>query len=154
MPNWLYNGQDLSLFVEEWRKFFTKSSDTIQMQAASTYIKTDDLHRIVHYMENEKPYLQFNFILHDISSALNIPHVRITHCFNQQLNISFPTYRNKLRVAHAIRLFKNGMHLTTSIEGIAAKSGFKSKSIFYAAFKAEHGMNPAAWIQKNIGRLE
>jgi AraC-like DNA-binding protein len=40
--------------------------------------------------------------------------------------------------------------LTISIEGIAERSGFKSKSIFYAAFKEEHGMTPTEWMKKNL----
>jgi AraC-like DNA-binding protein len=40
--------------------------------------------------------------------------------------------------------------LTTSIEGVAERSGFKSKSIFYAAFKEEFGVTPTDWMKKNL----
>jgi AraC-like DNA-binding protein len=53
-------------------------------------------------------------------------------------------------VAHAISLLRAGTHLTTSIEGIAERSGFKSKSIFYAAFKEEYGTTPTEWIKKHL----
>jgi AraC-like DNA-binding protein len=53
-------------------------------------------------------------------------------------------------VAHAISLLREGTHLITSIEGIAERSGFKSKSIFYAAFKEEYGVTPTDWIKKNL----
>jgi AraC-like DNA-binding protein len=59
-------------------------------------------------------------------------------------------YRNKLRVAHAISLLRDGAHLKTSIEGIAEMSGFKSKSIFYTAFKEEYGTTPSEWIKKHL----
>jgi AraC-like DNA-binding protein len=36
-----------------------------------------------------------------------------------------------------------------SIEGIATVCGFKNKSRFYAAFKAEYKMTPTEWIEKN-----
>ena len=101
-------------------------------------------------MEKEKPYLQVNFSLHDISQVLNIPHIRISNALNQQLKTSFPAYRNKLRLAHAISLLHDGAHLTQSIEGIATRSGFKSRSIFYLAFKEEYGMTPTEWIKKNL----
>jgi AraC-like DNA-binding protein len=112
--------------------------------------KSEDLERIVAYIETEKPYVKVSFSLHDLSQALNIPHVRVTTCFNKELNTSFPTYRNKLRVAHAVSLLREGAHLTTSIEGIAERSGFKSKSIFYAAFKKEYGVTPTDWMKKNL----
>ena len=112
--------------------------------------KSEDLERIVAYLETKKPYVKVSFTLHDISQALNIPLVRVTTCFNKELNTSFPTYRNKLRVAHAISLLREGAHLTTSIEGIAERSGFKSKSIFYAAFKEEYGTTPSEWMKTNL----
>lgn len=87
---------------------------------------------------------------HVLSIALNIPQKRITECFNKKLEVSFPLYRNTLRIQHATRLLRQGAHLTTSIEGIAERSGFKSKSAFYLAFKAVHGMSPIEWIQKNV----
>ncbi len=34
--------------------------------------------------------------------------------------------------------------------GIRARSGFKSLSIFYAAFKEEYNMTPTAWMKKNL----
>jgi AraC-like DNA-binding protein len=55
-----------------------------------------------------------------------------------------------LRLAHAISLLREGAHLNTSIEGIAERSGFKSKSIFYAAFKEEYGTTPTEWIKKHL----
>ena len=61
-----------------------------------------------------------------------------------------PLYRNTLRIQHATQLLRDGAHLTTSIEGIATLSGFKSKSAFYLAFKAVHEMSPIEWIQKNV----
>jgi AraC-like DNA-binding protein len=53
---------------------------------------------------------------------------------------SFRSYLNTLLIQHATDLLHEGTHLTTSIEGIAERSGFKSKSIFYAAFKEEYDM--------------
>jgi AraC-like DNA-binding protein len=104
----------------------------------------------VAYIETEKPYVKVSFSLHDLSQALNIPRIRVTNCFNKDLNTSFPVYRNKLRVADAISLLRAGTHLTISIEGIAERSGFKSKSIFYAAFKEEYNMTPTEWMKKNL----
>jgi AraC-like DNA-binding protein len=33
---------------------------------------------------------------------------------------------------------------------IQTRSGFKSKSIFYAAFKEEYGTTPTDWIKKHL----
>jgi AraC-like DNA-binding protein len=150
MPSWLYNDRgNLSLIRKcvIWYKKLTYKTSGFQ---ETSFEKSDDLERIVNYIEKEKPYVNTAFSLHDISRSLNIPHIRVTTCFSKQLKVSFPTYRNKLRVEHATELFRSGAHLNTSIEGIAAMSGFKSKSIFYTAFKAVYGVNPMEWIKENL----
>jgi len=151
IPSWLYSDQANSNHLEKIRAFLQKLLQrTSQKAVISKSEKSKDLERIVAYLETKKPYVQLNFSLHDLSQALNIPHSRVTTCFNKELNTSFPSYRNKLRVAHAISLLREGSHLSTSIEGIAERSGFKSKSIFYAAFKEEYGMTPTDWMKTNL----
>jgi AraC-like DNA-binding protein len=151
VPNWLYNEKEPFSFLDNfraaWKKVIHSNSELSQ---ESSFGKSSDFERIVSYIETEKPYLKTNFSLHDISQALNIPRIRVTNCFNKELQTPFPSYRNKLRVAHAISQLRAGAHLTTSIEGIAERSGFKSKSIFYAAFKEEYGMTPTEWIKKHL----
>ena len=151
VPSWLYNDQASANPLDKIRAFLQKlRRGTAQAAVSSKFEKSADLERILAYLETKKPYVQLNFSLHDLSQALNIPHSRVTTCFNKELNTSFPSYRNKLRVAHAISLLHEGTHLTTSIEGIAERSGFKSKSIFYAAFREEYGMTPTDWIKTNL----
>jgi AraC-like DNA-binding protein len=152
VPSWLYNDQASANPLDKIRVFFQRNQQRAPEAnlAPQDSEKSADLERIITYLESEKPYVQVNFSLHDLSQALNIPHVRVTTCFNKELNTSFPSYRNKLRVAHAVALLCQGAHLTTSIEGIAERSGFKSKSIFYAAFKEEYGVTPTDWMKKNL----
>jgi AraC-like DNA-binding protein len=151
IPSWLYNEQASSNPLDKIRVFFQRLRlSTSEGTLESKLEKSEDLERILDYLETEKPYVQVSFSLHDLSLALNVPYSRVTTCFNKELNTSFPTYRNKLRVAHAISLLREGVHLNTSIEGVAERSGFKSKSIFYAAFKEEYGMTPKDWIKENL----
>ncbi len=151
VPSWLYNDQANANPLDKIRAFLQKlRQETPQEAEDPKSEKSADLERIIHYLETEKPYVNVSFSLHELSQALNIPHVRVTTCFNKELNTSFPAYRNKLRVAHAISLLREGAHLTTSIEGVGERSGFKSKSIFYAAFKEEYGMTPKDWIKENL----
>jgi AraC-like DNA-binding protein len=53
-------------------------------------------------------------------------------------------------VQYALNLLQAGEHKKTSIDGIAVKSGFKSKTTFYRAFKAEYGVTPKIWIEANL----
>jgi AraC-like DNA-binding protein len=151
VPSWLYTDLEGVHAVDKIRAFFQRLRQRApEVSIASKLEKSKDLERIIVYLETEKPFIKVSFSLHELSQALNIPLVRVTTCFNKELNTSFPAYRNKLRVAHAISLLREGAHLTTSIEGVGERSGFKSKSIFYAAFKEEYGMTPKDWIKENL----
>lgn len=151
IPSWLYNEKDplsfLENFVNTWKRVVNETS---KISEEDSFGKSSDFERIISYIETEKPYIKTAFSLHDISQALNIPHNRVASCFNKQLKVPFPTYRNKLRIEYATDLLRSGAHLTTSIEGIAEMSGFKSKSIFYKIFKEEYGTTPIDWIKENL----
>lgn len=151
IPSWLYNERDPMSFLENivltWKRMFSVNA---KFSAEDPFEKSSDFERIISYIEIEKPYVKTAFSLHDISQALNIPHNRVTTCFNKQLKVPFPSYRNKLRIEHATHLLRTGTHLNMSIEGIAEMSGFKSKSIFYKTFKEEHGTTPIDWIRENL----
>ena len=151
VPNWLYNDKEPFSFLDKLRVNGEKGMVLTMNDAGEIQLaKKSDLDLILNYIETGKPYLNPRFSLHDISRTLNIPHLRVSNCFNSHLNVSFPTYRNKLRIDHATNLLRSGAHKTISIEGIAEMSGFKSKSIFYKIFKDEYGTTPTEWISKNM----
>jgi AraC-like DNA-binding protein len=150
VPNWLYNEKGPFSFLDKLRFYGEKEMISTRNEDGEIQLdKKSDLDLILRFIETEKPYLNSRFSLHDISRTLNIPHLRVSNCFNNQLNVPFPTYRNKLRIGHAKTLLQNGAHLNRSIEGIAEMSGFKSKSIFYKIFKEEYGTTPIEWIKEN-----
>jgi AraC-like DNA-binding protein len=148
----LYGDQSITstgdILIRKIGGLFQKKRGEVNEEAYSE--KSTDLERIIAFIEQEKPFLQVGFTLHDLSQELNIPYIRVINCFKKELNTSFPAYRKKLRIAHAISLMRAGAHLTISIDGIAERAGFKSKSIFYTAFKEEHGMTPTEWMKRNL----
>ncbi len=152
VPSWLYGDQSITstgdILIHKITGLFQKKRGEVNEEAYSE--KSTDLERIIAFIGQEKPFLQVSFTLHDLSQELNIPYFRVINCFKKELNTSFPAYRKKLRIAHAIALLREGAHLTISIDGIAERSGFKSKSIFYASFKEEYNMTPTEWMKKNL----
>ena len=150
-PSLLYGSTNTSTSLWEKVKEIWVSISRIALdEKMENPEKSTDLDRIIQYMDKKKPYLKSNFSVHDVSRELNIPHLRVSNSFNKQINIPFPKYRNDLRVKYAVQMFKEQKHLEMSIEGIATQSGFKTKSAFYAAFKAEYKMTPTEWIEKNL----
>ena len=148
-PKFIY-GFNPNASIVQYVQFYYKKIISIGSEVEpSKFDNSDDSGIIMEYIEKEKPFLKTEFSLHDLSRELNIPNLRVSGFFNKQLKTPFPEFRNRLRVGHAIQLFKENMHLQMSIEGIATVCGFKNKSRFYAAFKAEYKMNPTEWIEKN-----
>jgi len=149
IPSWLYNENAPFSFIDKLMQHF-KKAESANLSDIDALDGSSDLAQILTYITTEKPYLNPHFSSHDISRTLNIPQIRVSNCFNKELGIPFPAYRNKLRIEHAIKLFHAETHKNISIEGIAEMSGFKSKTIFYKIFKAEYGTTPVDWIRENL----
>ena len=131
---------------ENIRDLFTHTNQPIAPAVASTSEKN----QIIDYITKEKPYLNPAFSIHTVSKDLNIPHLQVSKSFNKEMGISFPEYRKRKRVEHAIELFKGGAHKKMSIEGVGTQSGFKNKSSFFLAFQSAFNMTPSEWIAKNL----
>jgi AraC-like DNA-binding protein len=148
--SFLYGGSS----VHSLKDIFLTMRKRLQGNAESEDVpkskESDDVQNIVNYIQEKKPYLNAEFNIHDLASKLNIPNHRVSYCFNNEIKVSFPIYRNQLRVEYAIGLLKNDEHKSMSIEGIAMQSGFKTKSSFYSAFKSVYNMTPTEWIAKNL----
>lgn len=147
-PNLIYDvsvNSDLNILFKIFNRFTKnkENSDSINLGLE------DETTRILTYLHDEKPYLNARFSTHDIVSTLNIPQKTVRDCFNQTIKVPFPKMRNQLRVAYAIDMFKKNTHLTISIEGIAAESGFNNRATFYQAFREVTNTTPVQWIKEN-----
>ena len=107
--------------------------------------------RIKSYMQNERPYLNAQFSITDLSIALKAPQHHLLFCFNNILKLKFTDFRTSLRIDYAKEILLNGEGSQLSIEGISAKSGFSSRSSFYNAFKASTGLTPGEYILEQRG---
>lgn len=104
--------------------------------------------RILNYLEREKPYLKSNFILSDISLALQVPQNNVSYCITILMKTKFSKLKNELRIRHAIQLITESNLSTLTIESIGKRSGFKTRSNFYTAFKEETGLTPNQYAKR------
>lgn len=149
-PSWLYGNNSSLSILEKLKEIINSISRIVSDEKMEAYEKSEDMNRIIQFIETKKPYLNSNFSLHTLSHELNIPHLRVSGCFSKEIKSTFPEYRNRKRIEYSIQLFKENKHHQMSIEGIAAQCGFKNKSSFYLAFKSEYGMTPSEWMSKNL----
>jgi AraC-like DNA-binding protein len=105
--------------------------------------------KIIEYMDKEKPYTNIDFSIEDLSKSLNEPLNHITYCLNEILDTKFTTLRMQYRINYSKELLGDEKNEHFTIEAIANKCGFSSRSTFYAAFKECNKITPKEYIQKN-----
>jgi AraC-like DNA-binding protein len=105
--------------------------------------------RIQQYMHEDRPYLQPDFNVTDLSIRFEVPRHHIDYCFSRVLLEKFTDMRKRLRVAYAKSLLEGNHNL--SMEGIGKESGFASKSSFFSSFREITGMTPAEFIRSTSG---
>ena len=96
----------------------------------------------------EKKFLQPGFSLTDLVKDLGIPEHVLTFYFNNHKGITFLKWKNQLRIEEAIQLLKAGEAETNTLESVGKACGYKSRSNFIQAFKAQTGESPSAYLKK------
>lgn len=79
--------------------------------------------------------------LSDVAEQLHIKSHELSQYLNDNVGLSFSNFINKHRIVTATELIRTNELLT--LEAIGNECGFKSNSVFYAAFKKNQGMTPS-----------
>jgi AraC-like DNA-binding protein len=115
-----------------------------RLQAAPVKSDTATVKRFELLLEEDQLYLNPKLTLSDVAAKLGVPPQRLSTA----LNVQGPGFYERIaraRVAEAQRLLRDPAEARTSVEAVALLAGFKSRSSFYEAFRAETGMTPAAF---------
>ncbi|NTW25190.1 MAG: AraC family transcriptional regulator [Lentimicrobium sp.] len=109
--------------------------------------KSTIMDRVTEYlMDKGKPFVNPKLSLQDASLVLNINPNRLSQVINEKTGLNFKDYINSYRVEEAKLLLSSQEFQKLTIEAIAEKAGFNSKSPFYAAFKKHTGMTPKEFV--------
>ncbi len=95
------------------------------------------------FMNEEKPYLEPEISLFDLSKKVSIPHRSLSEIINNSLHQNFYDFINSYRIKESLQLLKSrdGKHKT--VLEILYAVGYNSKSSFNVAFKKHTGMTPS-----------
>ncbi len=99
--------------------------------------------KLVEFLNKEKPYLNENLNIDELSGNLNITPAYLSQVLNERLGVNFYTLINSYRIEEAKRLIASSEYSNIKLEAIAYEVGFKSKSTFNAAFKKITDMTPS-----------
>ncbi|MBX9808173.1 MAG: helix-turn-helix domain-containing protein [Flavobacteriaceae bacterium] len=99
------------------------------------------------YMKGEdKPFLSEKIAMAEIAKKLNVSTQQISQVINEKTNLNFNDFVNGYRIEEAKLMLISNDYSKLTIDAIAQKSGFHSKSAFYVAFKKHTGNTPKEFI--------
>ncbi|WP_445386041.1 helix-turn-helix domain-containing protein [Robiginitalea sp. IMCC44478] len=100
------------------------------------------LGQLTRFMDTEKPYLDYDITLQEISDKLGISNRNLSHVINRHFNKNYYAFINGYR----LELAKNYLNTTDhSIKEIMYDSGFSNKATFYSLFKKDTGLTPVQY---------
>ncbi len=114
----------------------------IRRQSLSEASKETYLQKLRNYMEKEKPYLEPELTLEQLSKMVAIPPRSLTTVLNECLNQNFYDFINSYRVRESARILLESTPRYKTVLEVLFESGFNNKSSFNTAFKKHNGMTP------------
>jgi AraC-like DNA-binding protein len=141
---------------EEVVRFTEPGHDTGEENNAKKYqrsgLKQQDVARYIdmleHHMTTEKPYLERELSIYDLSEQLNIPRHFLSEVINEHLGKNFYNLVNDYRVEEVKKRLEDPAYRHLTILAIAYDSGFNAKSSFNTIFKEKTGMTPSEYLKK------
>lgn len=101
------------------------------------------------YMDAEKPYLDPEISLPELSKRLGVSSHFLSRVINEQLGVNFFDFVNRYRVEEVKLRITDPKFNYLSILGIAFESGFNTKSTFNRVFKKTTGLTPKEFREQS-----
>lgn len=112
------------------------------------------LEKVLAHMEEQRPYLDVDLSIHDISAELDIPRHYLTQVINGLLGKNFYTFINEYRIEEVKKLLVDESYSKYTLTSIAFEAGFNSKSSFNSIFKKSTGMTPSQYKDSYLRDLD
>ena len=147
----------LAIFTIRRPELFSESEDILNLvrfnkssgSRAITDQNNQDFKVLSQFIESEKPYLKTDLKMQDLVESTGIAYKRISEVFNKNFNKTFYEVMNEYRLEEAKILIKKGFHQDHTLNYLAEKAGFNSKTTFNRIFKKYTSKTPSDYI-KNI----
>ena len=110
---------------------------------------SNEILRLNHYLQNDKPYLNNNLTIGHVAIAINLPIRELSYIINNHYKLRFTDLVNSYRIKEIIEKYKANPFQYT-IEALALDHGFNSKSTFYNSFNKLYKMSPFEYLKQHI----
>ncbi|EAQ42876.2 AraC family transcriptional regulator [Polaribacter sp. MED152] len=126
---------------------FSPNPESIpQQKNNSSEFLESDLEKVSTFMNREKPYLNPDLNLSDLSKSLNLTRAELSKIINTGFGKNFNDFINEYRVNTFKAKLKSGEHQQLSLLGIAYDCGFNSKATFNRVFKKITQSSPTEFL--------
>ena len=120
------------MLIPESTEEKTQKYESSNLQDAQ---KEKYLNILLDHIDKEKPYLEPELTLAQLSEQINIPSHYLSQVINEKMECNFLDFINKYRIQEAKDKLANNKFDHYTIIAIAFEAGFNSKTTFYSAFK-------------------
>ena len=124
------------------------SNDEVNKIAFIEEDYSKEIENINNYFNINKPYLNSNLTLSQVSVALNIPIRELSYILNNYFNQRFTDFVNAYRLKFITDKFNESYLDNFTIESVALEAGFATKSGFYKSFKKFYKITPTEYFLK------
>ncbi|MBP6186126.1 MAG: helix-turn-helix transcriptional regulator [Saprospiraceae bacterium] len=94
------------------------------------------------YLEQRQPYLNEGYSIRDMADDTGIPQHHLSALLNKIYGVRFNDFVNLYRIDYLDRKIKEGEFQNLSMDGIAQKAGFGSRSTLFNSIKKHKGVAP------------
>ena len=126
------------------------SSQTEAAAAKKTLLSEKELEKLKIRLENlmlkEKPFLNPQLALSDLSKDLGVNSAVLSYVINSGFDKNFNDFVNEFRINEVKSKLQSGEAERLTLLGIALESGFNSKATFNRAFKKFTGVVPKEFL--------
>ncbi|MCF8277508.1 MAG: AraC family transcriptional regulator [Flavobacteriales bacterium] len=99
--------------------------------------------RLIIHMSEERPYLNPELTLGELSAQINLAKHELTELLNVHIGKNFFSFVNEFRLKAVVRRLANPDYDHLTIMALANDCGFNSKSTFNSLFKQHYGHTPS-----------
>ena len=124
-------------------------TETLQEQRDQTEKLESTKDKLKRFMDSEKPYLDSQLTLKELSKQLGTNTTILSHTINKGFSKNFNDFVNEYRVEEIKKILLADSNSEKTFLGVALANGFNSKATFNRAFKKFTGTSPKKFSSQN-----
>ena len=128
----------------------TSKKKTKALSAKESEVESQYLETLITFMNDKKPYLDFELTLQKLSVKTEIPEKELSLLINHHLGKHFFDFINEYRINDAKKLLQAPSKKDLTVLEILYEVGFNSKSSFYSAFKKATNQTPTQYRKSRV----